>query len=82
MCVWRMAYIPNLFRKYNYSQYLQGGIRMKVVAGIVVVMSILGLIVSLSANEKYTGYGVMLKLMLFCLSVCSGVFGILFLIIH
>lgn len=55
---------------------------MKVVAGIVVVMSILGLIVSLSANEKYTGYGVMLKLMLFCLSVCSGVFGILFLIIH
>lgn len=55
---------------------------MKVLAGITVGLAILGLLASLSVNEKYTGYGVMLKLSLFILSVFSGSFGILFLIIY
>lgn len=55
---------------------------MKVLAGITVVLSIIGLIASLYISEKNTGYGVMLKLTLLILSVFSGIFGILFLIMY
>jgi hypothetical protein len=55
---------------------------MKILAGVTVGLSVLGLVASLSVNEKYTGYGAALKLTLFVLSVFSGVFGILYLIVH
>jgi hypothetical protein len=55
---------------------------MKVMAGLTVILSILGLITSLYISEKNTGYGVMLKLMLLILSLFSGIFGILFLIMY
>lgn len=55
---------------------------MKVMAGFTVVLSIIGLITSLYVSEKNTGYGVMLKLTLLILSLFSGVFGILFLIMY
>lgn len=53
---------------------------MKVMAGFTLVLSILGLIVSLHVEENYTGYGVLLKIMLLTLSFCSAVFSMLFLI--
>ena len=55
---------------------------MKIMAGFTVVLSIIGLIVSLHVSEKNTGYGVMLKLMLLVLSFFSGIFSILFLIMY
>ncbi len=55
---------------------------MKVMAGITVVLSIIGLVTALYISEKNTGYGVMLKLNLLILSLFSGIFGILFLIMY
>ncbi|GEM_PF-5960084 len=55
---------------------------MKIMAGFTVVLSIIGLIISLHISENHTGYGVMLKATLLILSFFSGIFGILFLIMY
>ncbi len=55
---------------------------MKVVAGITLIFSILGLVATLHVSENNAGYGVMLKLMLLLLSLCSGIFAMLFLILY
>jgi hypothetical protein len=55
---------------------------MKVLAGFTLLFSIIGLITALHVSESHTGYGVMLKLVMLLLSVFSGVFSILFLIMY
>ncbi|HHV32850.1 hypothetical protein [Caproiciproducens sp. LBM24188] len=55
---------------------------MKIVAGLTLCLSIIGLITSLHVSENHTGYGVGLKLMLLVLSVFSAFFSILFLILY
>lgn len=55
---------------------------MKVLAGLTVLLSVIGVVTALHGREDSLWYGACLKLSALILAVCGGLFAVLFLILY